>query len=416
MLQSEEIIQKRQEFLFPGVHHFYKSPPHIVSGSMQYLYDNKGKQYLDLFAGVSVMNCGHCNPEILKATITQMQELQHTTTIYLTEPIVQLAEKLAEILPGELRRSFFCNSGSEANEGALLLARVHTKRRNFIYLSGGLHGRTQLTASVTGIPMWRGAPYLEESFYKAPGYQDKNSLKTIEEVLALDSDIAAIILEPIQGNGGIISPPKGYMEELYRLADTYGFLIIMDEVQTGYGRTGAWFGCSHHKRAPHILTSAKALGNGYPIAAFSTTDEIAASMTIASASTLGGHPTAATTALAVIDYIEQHDLCLRSKEMGERCTKGLEKLVASSSLLQGVRGQGLMIGVEVADTTTAYGNLSGAEITDLILEEMKDRGVIIGKNGLDRNVLAIQPPLVITEKDVDFALDTLAAVLRKIEG
>ena len=194
MLGADKIIEKKKEFLYPSSHknHFYQNPPQIVKGSMQYLYDDRGNQYLDFFAGVSVMNCGHCNPEILEATITQMQTLQHTTIIYLTEQMVQLAEKMAAILPGDLRRSFFCCTGSEANEGAMLLARLYTGKNEFIALENGLHGRTYLTMSATAIPMWRADPDLSPKIHFAQSVWSsdydlekaaKESIESIKEII-----------------------------------------------------------------------------------------------------------------------------------------------------------------------------------------------------------------------------------------
>ncbi len=176
MIGAEKIIEKKKDYLFPSSqgNHFYKNPPQLVKGDMQYLYDDNGKEYIDFFAGVSVMNCGHCNKEILEATINQMQTLQHTTIIYLTEQMVNLAEKLSNILPGNLRRSFFCLSGSEANEGAMLLARLYTGKNEFIALSNGLHGRTHLTMSATEIPMWRADPNLSKSIHFAKNVYDEN--------------------------------------------------------------------------------------------------------------------------------------------------------------------------------------------------------------------------------------------------
>ena len=158
---SEAVAAKRKQYFYPCTQHFYRNAPQLVRGSMQYIYDENGKQYTDFFAGVSVVACGHCNPAITARTIEQLQQLQHTTTIYLTQPSVDLAERLEEVLPGQLRRTFFVNSGSEANEGALLLARMHTGRKGFIALESGLHGRTNLTMSVTGLPMWRTDKYLD---------------------------------------------------------------------------------------------------------------------------------------------------------------------------------------------------------------------------------------------------------------
>lgn len=416
---AENILEKRREYFFPATSNFYKNPPQIVSGSMQYLFDSNNKKYLDFFSGVSVMNCGHSNPEILKNTINQLNTLQHTTTLYLTQPMVDLAEKLSEVLPGDIKRTFFCTTGSEANEGAMALARLHTKKTGFIALNGGLHGRTHLTLSVTGIPMWRlddnlikeniffiDRPYSPETSYEEAM---KKSLNQLEDVLKNHGqNIAAMILEPMQGNGGIILYPLNYIKEVKALLESYNVLLIVDEVQTGYGRTGKMFCIEHYDVVPDIIVTAKALGNGTPISTFSTTDEIGKSFNRPSASTLGGNPVSAYTALSVLNYIENNSLVERAKELGEYLKKKLEYL--SSPLIQEVRGIGLMLGIQIQSNNK---ELTSAEITDIILEDMKDLGFFIGKNGLNRDVIAFQPPLVITKEDIDSMILNLQKVLEK---
>jgi 4-aminobutyrate aminotransferase-like enzyme len=417
----EKIIHKKKEFLFPCSQHFYKSPPQIVRGQMQYLFDSEGKRYLDFFAGVSVINCGHCNPEILEATIDQMKTLQHTSIIYLTQPIVDLAEKLSCVLPGDIKHSFFCCTGSEANEGALLLARLYTGRNEFISLSNSLHGRTYLTMSATAIPMWRSDPLLSDciSFVANSYNKDKtleeaarDSLEAIESLISSKGPekIAALIAEPIQGNGGIITPPTWYFKELKNLLEKNGILLIIDEVQTGFARTGKMFAIEHYGVVPDIITVAKALGNGMPISAFCTNDIIAAAFTKPSASTLGGNPVAASTAIAVLDYIENNNLCLSAEKLGMKLKTGLISLKEKYPIIYDVRGIGLMLGVELLRENGE----PACEETDLILEILKDEGILLGKNGLDRNVLAFQPPLVITEKDVELVLDKLNFALSKL--
>lgn len=423
MLGADKIIEKKKEFLYPSSHknHFYQNPPQIVKGSMQYLYDDQGNQYLDFFAGVSVMNCGHCNPEILETTITQMQTLQHTTIIYLTEQMVQLAEKMAAILPGDLRRSFFCCTGSEANEGAMLLARLYTGKNELIALENGLHGRTYLTMSATAIPMWRADPDLSPKihFAKSVWSSDydldkaaKESIESIKEIIQTRgaNNIAALMIEPIQGNGGIITPPSWYFKELKQLLEANEILLIVDEVQTGFARTGKMFAIEHFDVVPDIMTVAKALGNGMPISAFCATDEVASAFTKPSASTLGGNPVSSATALAVLDYIEKYELCQRSEELGTYLKEKLVDLQARYSIMKDVRGLGLMLGVELVKENGE----PATEETDLILEKLKDRHVIVGKNGLNRNVLAFQPPLVITKENIDTLINELETVLKEL--
>ncbi|MGN9121347.1 aspartate aminotransferase family protein [Turicibacter bilis] len=387
-----------------------------------YSIHDQGKEYLDFFAGVSVMNCGHCNPEILEKTIQQMQTLQHTTIIYLTEEMVQLAEKLASVLPGDLRRSFFCCTGSEANEGAMLLARLYTGKNEFIALENGLHGRTYLTMSATGIPMWRADPDLSPKVHFAKTVWDSNtdleqaakaSIESIKEIIQARgaNHIAALIAEPIQGNGGIITPPAWYFKELKQLLEDNGILLIIDEVQTGFARTGKMFAIEHYDVVPDIMTVAKALGNGMPISAFCTTDEVAKAFTKPSASTLGGNPVSSATALAVLDYIEKYELCETAAHLGEMLKEGLIALQAKYSLIKDVRGIGLMLGAELVKED----GQPASEETDVILEKLKDRGIIVGKNGLNRNVLAFQPPLVITEANVQTLLHELDEVLAELQ-
>ena len=417
----EKIIKKKKKFLFPCSQHFYKNPPQIVRGQMQYLFDSEGKRYLDFFAGVSVINCGHCNPEILEATINQMKTLQHTSIIYLTQPIVDLAERLSCVLPGDINHSFFCCTGSEANEGALLLARLYTGRNEFISLSNSLHGRTYLTMSATAIPMWRSDPSLADCISFVPNAYNKDktleaaaseSLEAIESLILSKGPekIAALIAEPIQGNGGIITPPKWYFKELKKLLEKHGILLIIDEVQTGFARTGKMFAIEHYDVVPDIITVAKALGNGMPISAFCTNDIIAAAFTKPSASTLGGNPVAASTAIAVLAYIENNNLCLSAEKLGMKLKEGLIKLKGKYPMIYDVRGIGLMLGAELLRENGE----PACEETDYILEILKDEGILLGKNGLDRNVLAFQPPLVITEKDVELVLDKLNFVLSKL--
>lgn len=417
----EKIIEKKEAYYMPCSYHFYKNPPQIVKASMQYYYDNQNKQYLDFFSGVSVANCGHCNPEITKVTIEQLQTLQHTSPIYLTQPMYDLAEKLAEIMPGEIKKSFFCNSGSEANEGAMLLARLYTQKKEFIYLEGGLHGRTYLTTNVTGISMWRTDPFLEEKkFHMVKRPWDKNlsldeaaklSLEEINNLLETKGDkIAAFIAEPIQGNGGIIVPPKWYFREVKKLCKKHQVLTIIDEVQTGFARTGKMFAIEHFDVVPDIMVVAKALGNGIPISAFCSTEEIANVFTKPSASTLGGNAVSSSTALAVLDYIENHKLINHVEKIGCQLKNQLESVKEKLSIIKEIRGLGLMIGVELQESDGS----EASDKTDKILEKMKDRGILIGKNGLGRNVLAFQPPLIITEENINYFIDNLTSVLKEI--
>lgn len=420
-VEAQQTLELRKSYFYPCTQHFYRRPPLLVRGRGQYVYDSEGKTYTDFFAGVSVMSCGHSNEEIVEATISQLRELQHTCTIYLTEANARLAERLAQVMPGDLKRSFFCSSGSEANEGALLLARLHTGRRGFISLEHSLHGRTYLTMSVTGLRMWRADDYLDAedvTFIPRPYDESLSAEEAAQRSLAAlrsvleerGEEIAAMIVEPIQGNGGIIVPPSWYFREVKALLERYGVLLICDEIQTGFGRTGRMFAIEHYGVVPDIMTMAKALGNGTPISAFATTDAIAASLNRPSASTFGGNPVSAATALAVLDFIESQRLAERAQALGGLLKAGLLKLQTAHPGIAHIRGMGLMIGMQLD-----YGDagVSAAKVDEL-LERMKDRGFLLGKNGVHRNVVAFQPPLVITEQDLCHMMEALERTLQEI--
>lgn len=418
----EAILEKKKKYIMPCLGHFYKAPRQIVRGEMQYLFDNEGHRYLDCFAGVSVMNCGHCNPEITRKVQEQVGTLQHICNIYLTENFVNLAEKLAEVTPGELQKSFFCSTGSEATEGALLLASIYTKNSEIISLRNGLHGRTKLGMSITGIQMWRTDPEPVGGIHFAPNpycYRcplgrkpdtcDLACANAIEDVIKTSTSgrPGAFIAESIQGNAGIIVPPKGYFKRVKEILAQYGTLLITDEVQTGFARTGKMFAIEHYGVIPDILVCAKALGNGAPISVFISTAEIADTYTKPGASTLGGNPVSTTAGLAVINYIQEHHLIEQAAARGEQLRAGLREIQKNHPIIGDIRGLGLMTGAEFihADKSPA------AEELDDVLETLKDRGFIIGKNGVARNVMAFQPPLVITEEDISNTLNALEMVL-----
>ena len=416
------ILKKKKKYIMPCLGHFYREPRQIVRGEMQYLYDSAGRKYLDCFAGVSVINCGHCNPAINAAVTEQLNTLQHVCNIYLTENFVNLAEQLARITPGRLQKSFFCSTGTEANEGAALLAQIATGSSEFIALRGGLHGRTKLTMSLTGISMWRTDPnpvggihFVKNPYcYRCPHKHTPEECGIdctyeLEETIksATSGRPAAFIAESIQGNAGIIVPPKNYFKRVKEILDHYGVLFIADEVQTGFARTGRMFAIEHFGVTPDIMTVAKALGNGAPISAFIATPEVADTYTKPGASTLGGNPVSTTAGLQVIRYIEEHDLIGNAEQRGKQLRAGLREIQKRHPIIGDVRGLGLMVGAEFvhADKSPAAAEL------DLVLEDLKDRGFIVGKNGIGRNVMAFQPPLIITEENVNDVLNAVELVL-----
>ena len=419
----EAILEKKKKYIMPCLAHFYKEPRQFVKGEMQYLFDSEGRKYLDCFAGVSVINCGHCNPEINAEVVKQVQSLQHVCNTYLTENFVNLAEKLAEVTPGDLQKTFFCSTGTEANEGALLLASIYTGKDEFIALRNGLHGRTKLTMSLTGIQMWRTDPHPCGGIHFAPNaycYRcplgkkfpecDYACADAVDDLIrtATSGQPAALIAEPIQGNAGIVTPPKGYFKRLKEILASHNALLIIDEVQSGFGRSGTMFAIENFDVVPDIMTMAKALGNGAPISAFTASAKIADTYTKPGASTLGGNPVSSIAGLGVLKYIQEHNLMENAQARGQQLYDGLVELQKKHPIIGDIRGIGLMRGAEFvhADKSPA------PEELEMVLEEMKNRGFIIGKNGVARNVMAFQPPLVITETDVNNVLNTLEDVLQ----
>jgi 4-aminobutyrate aminotransferase-like enzyme len=400
MDRAQPLLAAKRDFLVPCVYHFYRRPPVFVRGEGAYLYDAEGRRYLDGYSGVGVMNAGHSNPAILDAAIDQLRRLQHTTTIYLTEPMLDLARALAELAPPPLRRAFFCASGSEANEGALLLAALATGRKECVYLRDGLHGRTKWAMSVTGLDLWRTDPDPLTTAHAVPGPRDPESLPALERLLRRGT-VAAVIAEPIQGNGGIVVPPEGYWPELRGLCSRYGTLLIADEVQTAWNRTGRWFAAGHWGVVPDVVTVAKALGNGFPIAAYLTSDAIAAHYTRPAGATFGGNLVSCRAALAVLAFHQEHRLGERSAALGSRLIEGLRALQRRHPVVREVRGLGLMVGVELHDVS----------VMDDVLERLKDAGYLLGKTGPGRNVLTIMPPLVVTAEDLDRLIAALDLIL-----
>lgn len=400
----QELLRLKREYLVPCVYHFYKDPPQITSGEGPYLFDHDGRRYLDCLTGVTVMSAGHCNPEIIEPAIEQIRTLQHTTSIFLTEPVLRLAETLARITPGDLKRSFFCASGSEAMEGAMLLATLHTRRRQIIAMTDGLHGRTKGAMSATGLPMWRTDPFPLDTVHHVP-FGDIDALRAALE--ARPGEVAAVVGEPILGNGGIVMPPDDYWPAMRELTREHGALLILDEIQTGFNRTGRWFACEHWGVVPDIMAMSKAMGNGFPIAAFITTDAIAASYTRPGASTYGGNPVCAAAALATIEYHERHNLGHRAAARGAQLLAALQDLASTRPFLRNPRGRGLFAGVDIV---THEGQPDAARC-DSILESLKGHGVLAGKSGAGRNVLTFLPPLTISIDQIKELTDALEQVL-----
>ena len=424
----EEVLALRRQYLSPGLITYYREPLLIAEGHMQYLWDEKGKQYLDAFAGVVTVSVGHCHPTIAEAVRKQVGRLQHTTTLYLHPTIGQFGKKLAEHFPAEsgLSVSYFTNSGSEANELAILTSREHTGNAEVISLRNAYHGGTQGAMGLVAVGTWKfkSNPTLNV-LHATPGYcyrcpygltYPSCELKCAKDVEALirhesSGEIACFISEPIQGVGGVVVPPREYFEIVYEIVRRYGGLCVADEVQTGLGRTGENFwGFQNWGVTPDLVTMAKGLGNGHPLGALVTRPEIAkVHARRAHFNTFGGNPVSVTAGLATLEVIDAEGIQEHAREIGGHLKDRLLELQERHALIGDVRGMGLMLGVElVRDRKTK--EPATAETAE-VLELCRERGLLIGKSGLAGNVLRIKPPMCLSKADADFILECLDEVL-----
>jgi 4-aminobutyrate aminotransferase len=388
-----------------------------------------GKVYTDLFAGISVVNAGHCNPEVTAAAKAQMDRLVHACTyVYHIPPVADLAEKLAQITPGRLQKSFFGSGGAEANEGAMRLAKQFTGKSEFIALQGSFHGRSVGTLSITGNcgRKRRGGPYLPGcSFLPAPScYRcpfamsypacDLRCAKELERHIQFQTadNVAAFVAEGAMGEGGIIVPPPGWYQAIKAILDQHGILLFVDEVQSGFGRTGKLFAIEHHGVEPDIMTMAKGIADGFPLSAFIARPEVADSFRPGDhLSTFGGNPVSCAAALANIAYFEREKLCDQAARKGETLIAALKELQRARPLIGDVRGLGLMVGVELVRDQH---RTPAPEATGKVRAAMRERGFLIGVGGTYGNVLRWQPPLVIEAGDLQKAVAALGECLETV--
>lgn len=424
---KSEVLALRHQYVSPGIFTIYKEPLMVVEGHMQYVYDEQGTRYLDAFAGIVTISVGHCHPKVAAKVKEQVGRLQHTTTIYLHPTIAQFAEKLASKMPDGLTRSYFTNSGSEANEIAILSSREFTGNRDVVAMRNGYHGGTSATMGITAHGTWKfkSNPQVHTA-HTMPGYCYRCDLHypscnlkcahDIKNVIQYQTsgEIACYIGEPIQGVGGTVVPPKEFFGIVYDIVRAHGGLCIADEVQGGFGRTGTHY-WSHQNWdvKPDIITMAKGIGNGAPLGAMTTTEPISQVMkNRIHFNTFGGNPISMTQGLATIEVIDEEGIQENAKAVGGYLKDALLGLQEKHALIGDVRGMGLMLGVEmVKDRTT---KVPASAETIEILEQMKKRNVLIGKGGLFGNTLRIKPPMCITKDDAQYLVAMLDEVLTEV--
>ena len=429
---SKEVRDKHRKHLLPAVANFYEEPVVLHDGEGMRIRDLDGREYLDFFGGILTISVGHSRPEVNEAIIAQVKRITHVSTLYPTVPIVDLAEKLARITPGKLDKCFFTASGTEADETAVMLAQTYTGNQELVTLRHGYSGRSALAQAMTSHAPWRAHPtqvtYIKQALspycYRCPFKLEYPSCgvpcaRDIEDLIQTTTvgRVAGMLAEPIQGVGGFITPPKEYFEIAAEIVRKYGGVFISDEVQTGFGRTGKWWGIEQYGVEPDMMTMAKGIANGMPLGACIVTPAIADSFTKSTLSTFGGNPVSCAAANATIGVMEKENLAANAEARGAELREGLLALQKKHPKIVGdVRGMGLMQAIELVVDETVKDRTPNPQALKLLLEETKKRGLLIGKGGLYGNVVRISPPLVATKDDVAEALsalsDSLAAVAK----
>jgi 4-aminobutyrate aminotransferase-like enzyme len=424
---GSDAADKHRRYLFPCATTYYQEPLTLVRGQGTRVWDDKGRQYLDCFGGVLTVSVGHCHPEVTDAIVKQARTLVHCSTLYATPTLSDLAEALAEILPGDLKRVFLTSSGTEADETAVLLARIFTGRQEVVVLRYGYSGRSMMALAAAGQAPWKQtgpqvsgfvhalAPYC----YRCPlklTYPscDVACARDLEELIqtATAGKVAGILAEVIIGSGGFIVPPKEYFQIVADIVRRAGGVFIADEVQTGWGRTGRMFGIEHYGVQPDIMTFAKGMANGTPIGCTAATDAIAASLRPLSFATFGGNPVTSAAALATLRVIQKQRLADNARQQGERLNAALRELQRRHPGIGDVRGLGLMQGIELVGD----GKSPDTDLAAQVLEGTRRRGVLIGKGGLWGNVLRIAPPLTVAAGEIDELVAALDGALAEATG
>ena len=429
-MTDQDLLGRHRAVLPSWLALYYDEPIEIVSGSGRRVTAADGREYLDFFGGILTNSLGYGIPEVRDALTAQLDTgVVHTSTLYLIRQQVELAERLAELSGIPDAKVFFTNSGTEANEAALLLATQARHSNQVLALRNSYHGRAFATVGITGNRGWSASSlspvqvsYVHGGYrYRSPfrNLSDADYIKACVDDLrdiietATAGDVACLIAEPIQGVGGFATPPDGLFGAMKEVLDSYGILFVSDEVQTAWGRTGEHFwGFQAHDMVPDALTFAKGLGNGLAIGGVIARAELMDSLTANSISTFGGNPLATRGAKAVLDYVLDHDLQANALKVGTQLLEGLAALVDRHAGVGEVRGKGLMIGVELV----AADRSPDAAAAGRVLEAARARGLLIGKGGLYGNTLRIAPPLTLTEAEAQEGLSILTAAIGEAVG
>jgi 4-aminobutyrate aminotransferase-like enzyme len=426
-MTNDEVLAARRRFLGGNISVGYRRPLQVVRGAMQYLFDDAGRRYIDAYNNVP--HVGHCHPRVVEAATGQLRAL-NTNTRYLDEHLARFAERLADTLPEPLRICYFVNSGSEANELALRLARAHTRQRDLIVLDAAYHGNTTTLIEISpykfngpggnGKPPWVHVVPIPDvyrgNFHGAADYADTVA-RAIDELRASGAGVCGFIAESCPSVGGQIMFPPGYLAAVYRHVRVAGGVCIADEVQTAYGRIGTnFYAFEEQDVVPDIVVLGKPIGNGYPLGAVVTTPEIAASFDngMEFFSTFGGSTVSCAVGLAVLDVVRDERLQAHAREVGDHLLGRLRSLLDCSTLVGDVRGSGLFIGVElVRDRETL--EPATAEASDVV-NRLREDGILIGTDGPYHNVLKIRPPMPFTTNDADALVSALDTALETVEA
>ena len=429
--RGAEVFAEQRKYVFDCVKPLYDEPLAIAEGSGCWVRDFDGREYLDAFAGILTTSLGHCHPEVVAAVQDQVGRVGHLSTLYVNDRQVEAAKGLAEIAPGDLNRTFFLNSGTEAIETALAAARLHTGRSEIIALRQAYHGRTSMAAALTAHAPWRVLPStvtgithaLSPYPYRAPfGAASDEELveiyaRDLIEVIETTTNgrPAAFIAETIQGVGGYIVPPRGYFQRMAEVIRSYGGLFVCDEVQAGFGRTGDhWFGIEHWDVVPDIMVVAKGVAGGMPVAATVTTSEIAGSWSGKTISTFGGNPVCMAAMVAALRVMRAEDVRTRARERGGQLRRGLNRLAAAHPWIGDVRGMGLMQALElVEDPVTKE---PAPRLASMLLNVAKDEGLLIGIGGLNGHVIRMGPSLLISVEEMDEVVARLSRACGAVEA